>query len=137
MVNKTINIMLNHFPPQVNLDDLDQKFAYIQVTHVTQYFDAAELDQRKTDFERNNNLKLFMYETPFTRDGRARGQINEQYKRRVILTSRWRYVVFVTNNLGLEFLCDLMDLCCLIGMIFSSRFFGTTIAGFPRILKKS
>ncbi|KAI0210276.1 Dedicator of cytokinesis protein 9 [Lamellibrachia satsuma] len=72
---------------QVNADDLDQKFAYIQVTHVTPYFDKAELEQRRTDFECSNNLKQFMYETPFTRDGRARGQIGEQHKRRVVLTT--------------------------------------------------
>ncbi len=72
---------------QVNPQDLNPKCAYIQVTHVTPYFDSKELNDRVTDFERTNNIRRFMYETPFTKDGKARGDIVEQYKRRTILTS--------------------------------------------------
>jgi hypothetical protein len=37
-------------------------------------------------FERNNNIRRFMYETPFTKTGKARGDIDEQFKRRTIIT---------------------------------------------------
>lgn len=71
----------------MNADELDGKYAYIQVTYVTPYFEDKELEERKTEFERSNNLRRFMYETPFTRNGKARGEIDEQYKRRTIVTS--------------------------------------------------
>lgn len=74
---------------QVNPGELDQKFAYIQVTHVTPYFEEKELQKRITEFERNNNIKRFMFETPFTKAGKARGEIHEQFKRRTILISEF------------------------------------------------
>lgn len=73
---------------QVNPNDLDNKYAHIQVTHVTPFFKEKELQRRLTDFEKNNNVREFMYETPFTKTGRARGEIDEQYKRRTVLTSK-------------------------------------------------
>jgi hypothetical protein len=57
------------------------------VTHVTPYFDEKELIERQTDFERNNNIRRFMFETPFTKDGKARGEIENQWRRRTIITS--------------------------------------------------
>lgn len=75
----------------MNPRDLDPGRAYIQVTYVTPYFDTREAGERQTDFERNNNLRRFMYETPFTRNGQPRGEVHEQYKRRTILTSEWRH----------------------------------------------
>jgi len=61
--------------------------AYIQVTHVTPYFDEKELHERQTDFERSNNIRRFMFETPFTKSGKAHGGIEEQWRRRTIITS--------------------------------------------------
>ena len=72
---------------QINSNDLDPKFAYIQVIYVTPYFDEKELASRVTDFERNNNVRRFMYELPFTRAGKEHGNIEEQHKRRFIITS--------------------------------------------------
>ena len=73
---------------QVNAAELDPALAYVQVTHVKPYFDARELEERVTHFERNNNVRRFMYETPFTRTaGRAHGEVHEQWKRRTIVTS--------------------------------------------------
>ena len=74
---------------QVNPHDLDPGKVYIQVTYVTPYFDAKENEERQTDFERNNNLRRFMYETPFTKNGKPRGEVDEQFKRRTILTSEY------------------------------------------------
>ncbi len=76
------------FIQQVNPQDLDPNIAYIQVTYVTPYFDDKESQDRVTDFEKNNNLRRFMYETPFTKNGKPRGEVEEQFKRRTILTSR-------------------------------------------------
>uniref|UniRef100_UPI003AAE01D7 dedicator of cytokinesis protein 8 n=1 Tax=Centroberyx gerrardi TaxID=166262 RepID=UPI003AAE01D7 len=61
--------------------------AYIQITYVEPYFDDYEMKDRLTNFEKNFNLRRFMYTTPFTKSGRPRGELNEQYKRKTILTT--------------------------------------------------
>ncbi|XP_074657465.1 dedicator of cytokinesis protein 9-like [Tubulanus polymorphus] len=73
---------------KVNVSELSPKLAYIQVTYVTAHFEEHQEQNRVTDFERNNNIKHFMFETPFTRNGdRARGEIEDQWKRRTVLTT--------------------------------------------------
>lgn len=74
--------------PQVNPKDLDSKYAYIQVTHVTPHLDDKELEDRKTDFEKSHNIRRFVFETPFTVSGKKQGGVEEQCKRRTVLTSR-------------------------------------------------
>ncbi|XP_009990532.1 PREDICTED: dedicator of cytokinesis protein 8, partial [Tauraco erythrolophus] len=66
---------------------LDPNKAYIQITFVEPYFDEYEKKDRVTYFEKNFNLCRFMYTTPFTMDGRPRGELSEQYKRNTILTT--------------------------------------------------
>ncbi|NWY01652.1 DOCK8 protein, partial [Nothoprocta ornata] len=66
---------------------LDPNKAYIQITFVEPYFDEYEMKDRITYFEKNFNLNRFMYTTPFTTDGRPRGELSEQYKRNTILTT--------------------------------------------------
>lgn len=61
--------------------------AYIQITYVEPYFDDYEMKDRLTNFEKNFNLRRFMYTTPFTKSGRPRGELNEQYKRKTIITT--------------------------------------------------
>ena len=72
---------------KVNPDTLDLRYCHIQVTHVTPYFDERELHRRLTDYERNNNIRKFMHETPFTKGGKAHGEIDKQCKRRTISTT--------------------------------------------------
>uniref|UniRef100_A0A8C6V289 Dedicator of cytokinesis 8 n=1 Tax=Neogobius melanostomus TaxID=47308 RepID=A0A8C6V289_9GOBI len=66
---------------------LNPNKAYIQITYVEPYFDDYEMKDRMTNFEKNFNLRRFMYTTPFTKSGRPRGELNEQYKRKTILTT--------------------------------------------------
>lgn len=75
------------YTQQVNPKELDPNIAYIQVTYVTPYFTDKELLERKTDFERNNNVKKFIFHTPFTKSGKAHGEITQQWMRKTILTS--------------------------------------------------
>lgn len=70
----------------VDAGALDPQKAYIQITYVEPYFDAYELRTRTTHFQKNFNLKRFVFFTPFTPDGRAHGQLNQQFKRKTILT---------------------------------------------------
>ncbi|XP_053403969.1 dedicator of cytokinesis protein 9-like isoform X5 [Mercenaria mercenaria] len=79
------NVKLIKDSKTVDPNELDNKYAYIQVTHVTPFFKEKELQRRLTDFEKNNNVNSFMYETPFTKVGKAHGEIHEQFKRRTVL----------------------------------------------------
>ncbi|XP_078656499.1 dedicator of cytokinesis protein 7-like isoform X10 [Branchiostoma floridae x Branchiostoma belcheri] len=61
--------------------------AYIQLTYVEPYFDLYEMKDRISYFDKNYNLRRFMFATPFTKDGRAHGELTEQFKRKTILTT--------------------------------------------------
>lgn len=74
---------------QVDPQKLDHQYAYIQVTYVTPFFTEKELEDRKTDFERNNNVRKFVFHTPFTKSGKSHGSITEQHMRKTALTSKY------------------------------------------------
>lgn len=82
---------------QVNAKDLDPKFAYIQVTYVVPYFDEKEQQEKRTDFERHHNINRFVFETPFTLSGKKHGDVEEQCKRRTILTSKCLFTVIPSS----------------------------------------
>ncbi|KAM8802085.1 dedicator of cytokinesis protein 8 [Rhynchonycteris naso] len=71
----------------VDKTKLDPNKGYIQITFVEPYFDEYEMKDRVTYFEKNFNLRRFMYTTPFTLEGRPRGELHEQYRRNTILTT--------------------------------------------------
>uniref|UniRef100_A0A7N6AXM4 Dedicator of cytokinesis 10 n=1 Tax=Anabas testudineus TaxID=64144 RepID=A0A7N6AXM4_ANATE len=81
------NVKMIQDSNKVNPKDLDPKFAYIQVTYVVPYFDDKEQQEKRTDFERHHNINRFVFETPFTLSGRKHGDVEEQCKRRTILTT--------------------------------------------------
>ncbi|CAM1319326.1 DOCK6 (predicted) [Pycnogonum litorale] len=69
----------------VDRSKLNPEKAYIQITYVEPYFDSYELRDRITYFDKNYNIKRFVYSTPFTLDGRPHGELHEQYKRKTIV----------------------------------------------------
>ncbi|XP_053540065.1 dedicator of cytokinesis protein 9 isoform X5 [Ictalurus punctatus] len=81
------NVKMIQDSGRVNPKDLEAKFAYIQVTHVTPYLEEKELEERRTDFEKNHNIRRFVFETPFTECGKRHGGVDEQCKRRTVLTT--------------------------------------------------
>ncbi|XP_074924643.1 dedicator of cytokinesis protein 10 isoform X8 [Chelonoidis abingdonii] len=81
------NVKIIQDSNKVNPKDLDPKYAYIQVTYVTPFFDEKEAEDRKTDFEMHHNVNRFVFETPFTLSGKKHGGVEEQCKRRTILTT--------------------------------------------------
>ncbi|XP_061756610.1 dedicator of cytokinesis protein 8 isoform X2 [Nerophis ophidion] len=81
-----ILVMIKDSTP-VDRKQLNPNKAYIQITYVEPYFDDYEMKDRLTNFDKNFNLRRFMYTTPFTKSGRPRGELNEQYKRKTILTT--------------------------------------------------
>uniref|UniRef100_A0A3B5MPX3 Dedicator of cytokinesis 9 n=1 Tax=Xiphophorus couchianus TaxID=32473 RepID=A0A3B5MPX3_9TELE len=81
------NVKMIQDSGRINPKDLDSKYAYIQVTHVTPYLDEKELADRKTEFEKSHNIRRFVFEMPFTISGKKQGGVEEQCKRRTILTT--------------------------------------------------
>ncbi|XP_055683113.1 dedicator of cytokinesis protein 9 isoform X1 [Lutzomyia longipalpis] len=81
----------------VDANELDPKMAYIQVTHVIPYFCKDELDDRQNEFEQNHDVDSFMYETPFTKNGSARGNVEDQWKRRTVLTTQYSFPYVLTR----------------------------------------
>ncbi|XP_040192079.1 dedicator of cytokinesis protein 9 isoform X11 [Rana temporaria] len=81
------NVKMIQDSGKINPKDLDSKYAYIQVTHVTPYFEDKELQERKTEFEKSHNIRRFVFELPFTLSGKRHGGVEEQCKRRTILTA--------------------------------------------------
>ncbi|XP_024606355.1 dedicator of cytokinesis protein 11 [Neophocaena asiaeorientalis asiaeorientalis] len=83
----TENVKIIQDSDKVNVKELDPKYAHIQVTYVKPYFDDKELTERRTEFERNHNISRFVFEAPYTLSGKKQGCIEEQCKRRTILTT--------------------------------------------------
>ncbi|XP_051046520.1 dedicator of cytokinesis protein 10 isoform X9 [Phodopus roborovskii] len=81
------NVKIIQDSNKVNPKDLDPKYAYIQVTYVTPFFEEKEVEDRKTDFEMHHNINRFVFETPFTLSGKKHGGVSEQCKRRTVLTT--------------------------------------------------
>ncbi|XP_069784055.1 dedicator of cytokinesis protein 7-like isoform X2 [Narcine bancroftii] len=71
----------------VKMESLDPEKAYIQVTYVEPFFEEYELKNRVSNYEKNSNLRQFIYSTPYTLNGRAHGELSQQYKRKTILTT--------------------------------------------------
>lgn len=63
------------------------------MTYVTPFFEEKEAEDRKTDFEMHHNINRFVFETPFTLSGKKHGGVEEQCKRRTILTSTFAQAV--------------------------------------------
>lgn len=54
---------------------------------------------RQNDFEQNHDIDRFMYETPFTKCGNgAHGNVEDQWKRKTILTSTKSLKLEKTNG---------------------------------------
>ncbi|CAB3399746.1 unnamed protein product [Caenorhabditis bovis] len=71
----------------VDVSQLNPEKAYIQITFVDVYLSIDEKMERSTYFDRRNNVNRFFFETPYTMEGRAQGDLSSQYKKRTILTT--------------------------------------------------
>ncbi|XP_062509807.1 dedicator of cytokinesis protein 7-like isoform X2 [Corticium candelabrum] len=72
---------------KVDPSTLEPGKIYVQVTFVEPYFDRYELKSRVTAFDKNFNIRRFVYSTPFTKSGKAHGDVEDQWKRKTILTT--------------------------------------------------
>ncbi|XP_072315013.1 dedicator of cytokinesis protein 11 isoform X2 [Eucyclogobius newberryi] len=81
------NVKIIQDSNKVNPKELDPKFAYVQVTFVKPYFEEKEAPEKKTDFEKCHNINRFVFETPYTLSGKKHGGVEEQCKKRIVLTT--------------------------------------------------
>lgn len=55
----------------------------------------------ENNFDRSHNLSRFAFVTPFTKEGKAHGNVKDQYKRRTLLTTEHRLVfIFLSFHLS-------------------------------------
>ncbi|ULT83041.1 hypothetical protein L3Y34_012341 [Caenorhabditis briggsae] len=80
------NVIVLKDSKPVDVRKLNPEKAYIQITFVDVYLADNEKMERLSYFERRNNVSMFYYETPYTTEGRAQGDLSSQYKKRTILT---------------------------------------------------
>ncbi|XP_056298511.1 dedicator of cytokinesis protein 11 isoform X2 [Pseudoliparis swirei] len=81
------NVKIIQDSNKVNPRDLDAKFAYVQVTFVKPYFEEKEAPEKKSDFEKCHNINRFVFEAPYTLTGKKHGGVEEQCKRRSVLST--------------------------------------------------
>ncbi|XP_028029187.1 dedicator of cytokinesis protein 9 [Bombyx mandarina] len=82
-----VKIIMDSAP--VNREELDSKLAYIQVTWVRAAPEGVTTtgSSAESSFERVHNVRRFVFETPFTSSGAARGPVHEQHLRLTHLTA--------------------------------------------------
>ena len=53
----------------------------MQIVFVEPFFPSP----RETYFDQNHDISFFVYETPFTKSGKAHGSVTEQWKRKTVI----------------------------------------------------
>eukprot|EP00033_Pygsuia_biforma_P003084 GCRY01003391.1.p1 GENE.GCRY01003391.1~~GCRY01003391.1.p1 ORF type:complete len:1660 (+),score=148.71 GCRY01003391.1:130-5109(+) len=83
ILSQTISIIQGSKP--VSDDLIYSDIPSIQITSVLPFFDEWEMKEKHSYFERNNNVKQFVFETPFTQEGKVHGTLSEQWIKQTIL----------------------------------------------------
>eukprot|EP00466_Bigelowiella_natans_P013414 jgi/Bigna1/136600/aug1.34_g11308 len=68
---------------EVDISTIDDSKNFLQITYLHPHF--ANPKSRTGFIERNTNIKSFVFSTPFTAEGKARGDVTEQCKRKTIV----------------------------------------------------
>uniref|UniRef100_A0A914Y863 DOCKER domain-containing protein n=1 Tax=Panagrolaimus superbus TaxID=310955 RepID=A0A914Y863_9BILA len=76
---------------------LNPEKAYLQITYVEPHLEVWERRRRGTHLQCNYKLRHFSYATPFTKDGKAHGELKDQFKRRTILTTQYSFPYLKTR----------------------------------------
>ncbi|KAH7727015.1 Dock6 protein [Aphelenchoides avenae] len=71
--------------------------AYLQITYVEPYLEVWEKRRRSTHLQRNYKVNRFIYSTPFTKDGKAHGDLKDQYKRKTVLCTQHSFPYLKTR----------------------------------------
>lgn len=81
------NIVMLPNTSKVVRADLDPKKCYFQIGAVDIYLSKDELEKKPTMFKQHFGIRKFVMEQPFTKTGKAQGELDEQCLRRTIFTT--------------------------------------------------
>lgn len=100
---------------QVNADELQPDVCYLQITAVDPVMEDEDLGSRRerifslsTGSVRARVFDRFLFDTPFTKNGKTQGGLEDQWKRRTVLQTVGSFPalvnrLFVTKSESLEF----------------------------------
>eukprot|EP00249_Psilotum_nudum_P010605 c22642_g1_i1 orf=2267-4960(+) len=89
---------------QVNPDELQSGVCYLQITSVDPVMEDEDLDSRKERIashlsarRRSHVLERFLFDTPFTKNGKTQGGLEDQWKRRTVLQTKGSFPALVNR----------------------------------------
>jgi len=83
VAEKNVEVLDAH---KVDRNKLKEDTCYLQITYLRPYIEELELNERQTNFEQNTNLSTFLFQTPFTKGGKAHAKgVTQQWKRKTLL----------------------------------------------------
>lgn len=91
---------------QVNADELQSGLNYLQITSVDAVMEDEDLDSRKerilslsSGTVRGRVFDRFLFDTPFTKNGKSQGGLEDQWKRRTVLQTEGSFPALVNRLL--------------------------------------
>lgn len=91
---------------QVNADELQPGVSYLQITSVDPVMEDEDLDSRKERIIslssgscRARVFDRFLFDTPFTKNGKTQGGLEDQWKRRTVLQTEGSFPALVNRLL--------------------------------------
>ncbi|ONL97605.1 Guanine nucleotide exchange factor SPIKE 1 [Zea mays] len=89
---------------QVNADELQPGFCYLQITAVDPVMEDEDLGSRRerifslsTGTVRARVFDRFLFDTPFTKNGKTQGGLEDQWKRRTVLQTEGSFPALVNR----------------------------------------
>jgi hypothetical protein len=71
----------------IDVSKLDPDLCYIQLRFVEPYFSKGEQQTKTTAYDRSHGIRVFYFDTPFTKTGtKVQGSVEQQWIRRTLLT---------------------------------------------------
>ncbi|KQJ85009.1 guanine nucleotide exchange factor SPIKE 1 isoform X1 [Brachypodium distachyon] len=94
---------------QVNADELQPGVCYLQITAVDPVMEDEDLESRRerilslsTGTVRARVFDRFLFDTPFTKNGKTQGGLESQWKRRTVLQTEGSFPALVNRLLVIE-----------------------------------
>lgn len=91
---------------QVNADELQSGVCYLQITSVDPVMEDEDLESRKERLASHLSTSIrarvfdrFLFDTPFTKNGKTQGGLEDQWKRRTVLQTEGSFPALVNRLL--------------------------------------
>ncbi|KAL3697766.1 hypothetical protein R1sor_011842 [Riccia sorocarpa] len=95
---------------QVKADDLQPKVCYLQITSVERVMEDEDLESRRERHQAGHSsgsvsarvFDRFLFDTPFTKNGKTQGGLEDQWKRRTVLQTEGPFPALVNRLLVIK-----------------------------------